>query len=247
MKKLLLGVFLYSSLIAGISAQKYAPERQSVTIQEHPETCEQPATVRGSFPFKDQLTVYDKENQEFRLQMHKDEVIAQQGEPDTIEYSTYYPSGKDEYNIVQTVYDSGIEFTYRKGFPEIIGIRITTQNYWISADKLSPHNSTVEDVFNCYGTMPYRTSIERNNDNFELHLTYLPRNIKEADYPPEFSLYGDIGKIHVYQTEYLFSARFHFDYNSKRCQTISLFEENYMSYQHVSLRFYGGTALCALN
>ncbi|AEE16496.1 hypothetical protein [Treponema brennaborense] len=113
-----------------------------------------------------------KENHEFRLQMHKDEVIAQQGEPDTIEYSTYYPSGKDEYNIVQTVYDSGIEFTYRKGFPEIIGIRITTQNYWISADKLSPHNSTVEDVFNCYGTMPYRTSIERNNDNFELHLTY---------------------------------------------------------------------------
>ncbi|ULQ58871.1 hypothetical protein K7I13_10055 [Brucepastera parasyntrophica] len=165
------------------------------------------------FPFIDQLTVYDGEGHEFRLWMTADEVVAQLGEPDTIEYYNTFPENKDKYNPVKISYNSGITFSYRKGFPQIFDITLTRSAYYVSLDKLSPGECTVEDILACYGRMTYMTSVRKRAEGDVFHVAYATQNEKLIGSEP-------------FKNEYTFAIHFYCDYDSKKCFQIGLFADS---------------------
>ncbi len=160
---------------------------------------------RGAYPFIDQYVIHDSNNNEFKLFMKQEDVINMLGQPDKVTYSTEFPPEKDEYNEIEMIYNSGIRFVCRKGFPEILIIQITTPDFWISNDKLTIENATEDFLFLTYGNHFFRYYVQEK----EYYYWYSTHDI---------NILGE----EAFELEYAFDFFIFFDKITDKCTTFAL-------------------------
>lgn len=160
---------------------------------------------KGSFPSVELISLYDGNGNIFRAGESYEGVTEVLGEPDSVNTGTLYPPEKDKYNQVVSVYDSGVTFTYRKGFGRVERI-ITEKGGFKVRDKIIGVGSDFNTIYDLYCSGLVGVSFAGK----DLSVTFGTGDEEfippEVENPEDYSIFVD----------------FVFDYETQKCKRIIL-------------------------
>lgn len=174
-----------------------------------------PTKMKGvQFPYKDQFEVTNLEGNSIRLFQTTDEIIDILGEPDFINLVFKNPAkNKEDYDILELVYDNGLKCLYYRGLKNVFCITLTSDKYFLSDDKICINHFTQQEILERFGPLVNYYNIYESKDRKKIKFFYDTR------------LYDVVGEK-AFDNEYKFSARFFIDYQTDICEKIELFADS---------------------
>lgn len=171
-------------------------------------------SLRRKFPYKDQFEVTNLEGNSIRLFQTTDEIIDILGEPDSIDLVFKNPAkNKEDYDILELVYDNGLKCLYYRGLKNVFCITLTSDKYFLSDDKICINHFTQQEILERFGPLVNYYNIYESKDRKKIKFFYDTR------------LYDVVGEK-AFDNEYEFSARFFIDYQTDICEKIELFADS---------------------